>query len=67
MRDDGLLEARRAQARRHPLRLHIIALSSRKGQSLDPEDLRRELLDHPTVAVIEYHLFVLRKVGLLSG
>ncbi|HWA55227.1 MAG TPA: hypothetical protein VG816_13745 [Solirubrobacterales bacterium] len=67
MRDDGSLEELRDQARRHPLRLHIIALSVRKGQSLDPEDLRRELPDHPTVAVIEYHLFVLRKVGLVRG
>lgn len=65
-REGGLLEARQDYARRHPLRLHIIALSVRKGQSLDPEDLRRELPDHPAVALIEYHVRVLREVGLLS-
>lgn len=61
----GLLEARRDCARRHPLRLHIIALSVRRGQSLDPHDLQRELPDHPSVRLIEYHLLVLRQVDLL--
>lgn len=61
---DDLLEARRDQARRHPLRLTLIALSV-QGKSLDPEDLRRELPDHPSVAVIKYHLLVLRQVELL--
>lgn len=51
--------------RSHPMRLHIIALSVRKGQSLDPKDLRRELPDHPAVAVIDYHLRVLRRADLL--
>lgn len=59
-----LLEARRDQARRHPLRLGLIALSA-QGKSLDPEDLRRELPDRPSVAVIEYHLMVLREAELL--
>lgn len=58
-------KARRDQARSHPLRLKILALAARKNQSLEPADLRRELPDHPTLAVIEYHLLVLRQVGLL--
>jgi hypothetical protein len=65
MQGNGLLEAKQDYARRHPLRLHLIALSVRRGQSLDPEDLRRELPDRPAVALIEYHLRVLRQVGLL--
>ena len=64
VQEGDLLEARRDQARRHPLRLAIIALSV-QGKSLDPEDLRRELADRPSVAPIEYHLLVLRQVGLL--
>jgi hypothetical protein len=64
VQEGGLLEARRDQARRHPLRLAIIALSV-QGKSLDPEDLRRELPDRPSVVVIEYHLLVLREVELL--
>lgn len=61
----GFLEARFDYARRHPLRLNIIALSVRKGHSLDPKDLRRELPGRPTVALLEYHLRVLRQVELL--
>ena len=67
MHDRDLLEARRDQARKHPLRLKILALAVRKGQSLDPEDLRRKLPDHPTVPAIEYHLLVLRRVGVLPA
>jgi hypothetical protein len=55
------------RVRHHPLRLKILALSIRRKQSLDPEDLRRELPEHPTVAAIEYHLLVLRQVELLPS
>lgn len=54
----------RVAARRHDLRLRILDLAA-LGESLDPEDLRRELPAHPTIAVVEYHLSVLRQVGLL--
>ncbi len=56
---------RQDHARRHPLRLNILALSQRRSQSLDPGDLRRELPDRPAVEVIEYHLLVLQQVELL--
>jgi hypothetical protein len=65
MHDRDSLEARRDQARSHPLRLKILALAAHKGPSLDPDDLRRKLPDRPTVAAIQYHLLVLRQVGLL--
>lgn len=65
VRDDELLGARRTQARKHPMRLSILALAA-QGKSLDPQDLHRELPDRPTVAVIGYHLLVLRQVDLLS-
>jgi hypothetical protein len=57
----------RHYARKHPLRLKILALSARRSRSLDPDDLKRELPDHPAVAVIEYHLSVLRQVDLLPS
>lgn len=63
--DAELLEARRDQARSNPLRLKVLALAVKRGQSLDPDDLRRELAERPSVALIEYHLRVLREVGLL--
>jgi hypothetical protein len=66
MHDADQLEARRNQARRHDLRLGILALAAR-GNSVDPEDLRRELPAHPAVASIEYHLVVLRQAGLLPS
>jgi hypothetical protein len=53
------------QARKHGLRLKILALAQRRCQSLDPNDLRRELPDRPAVAVIEYHLSVLKRAQLL--
>lgn len=59
------LEARQDYAPGHPLRLNILALAEKRHQSLDSEDLRRELPERPAVAVIEYHLLVLRQVGLL--
>lgn len=62
---EDFLEARRDQARGHPLRLKILALAVPKGQSLDPEDLRRRLPDRPPAKMIEYHLLVLRQVDLL--
>lgn len=65
--EDGLLEAVQDRVRRHPLRLKILALSVRKGRSLDPKDLRRELPERPAVAKIEYHLRALRQVELLPA
>jgi len=62
--DDDMLRARRDQARKHDLRLRILALAS-QGKSLDPEDVRQELPDRPSVAVIKYHLSVLRAAELL--
>jgi hypothetical protein len=56
---------RQDRARRHPLRLLILAQAQRPGQSLDPRDIRRELPKRPAVAVIEYHLRVLREAGLI--
>ena len=54
------------RARRHPLRLQILALIAKDGsRSLDPADLRRELPTRPAVAVIKYHLKALREVGLV--
>jgi hypothetical protein len=64
MRDADLLEARRNQARRHSLRLTILALAA-QGKSIDPGALRRELPTHPTASLIDYHLLVLRQAGLL--
>lgn len=54
-------------ARQHPLRLQILALAQRPGQSLDPRDLRQKLPKCPTVAVVEYHLKVLREVELIPA
>lgn len=65
VRECGLRAAAHDRVRRHPLRLQILALSVRKGRSLDPKDLRRELPERPAVPKIEYHLRVLRQVGLL--
>jgi hypothetical protein len=62
---EGQLEETQDQARSHPLRLKILALAARKNQSLEPEDLCRELPGHPTIATVEYHLLVLRQAELL--
>lgn len=62
---DERLRARQDLARKHGLRLKILALAQRRCQSLDPDDLRRELPDRPAVAVIEYHLLVLERAQLL--
>lgn len=59
-------DAMRTQARSHDVRLAILAQAV-QGKSLLPEDLRRELPTHPSVAVIEYHLLVLRQVKLLPS
>jgi hypothetical protein len=59
------LRAQQDRARRHPLRLQILALLQRPGRSRDPQDLRRELPNKPAVAVITYHLRVLSEVGLV--
>lgn len=61
------LEARQDQARKHGLRLKILALAQRRDQWLNPDDLRRELPEHPDVAVIEYHLLVLERANLLPS
>ncbi len=54
-------------ARSHPLRLAILALlSSKRRPERSAEDLSTELPDFPTLAVVEYHLGVLRRVGLIS-
>lgn len=55
------------RVRHHPLRLKILALSIRRGQSPNPEDLRRELPGRPAVAKIEYHLLVLQQAQLLPS
>lgn len=67
VREGGLLAAAHDRVRCHPLRLKILALSVRKGRSLDPIVLRRELPERPAVAKIAYHLRVLRQVGLLPA
>jgi hypothetical protein len=64
MHGGDLPKTMRDQARHHDLRLSILALST-TSKSLDLEDLRRELPTHPALAVIEYHLLVLRQVELL--
>jgi DNA-binding transcriptional ArsR family regulator len=54
------------RARRHPLRLQILALTVRDGSlSLDPGRLRRELPRRPALTVVKYHLGVLREAGLV--
>ena len=63
--DQRTLESCQDYARSHPLRLQILALASKRSRSLDPHDLRRELPDRPGVAVIQYHLLVLKRVELL--
>jgi len=63
--DEQTLAARQDSARRHPLRLKILALSLRRNRSRGTDDLRRELPERPAVAVIEYHLLVLRQAKLL--
>ena len=65
MNDGGRPEARRDQARTHPVRIAILALANQGKSSTDTEDFRRELPERPTVALIDYHLLVLRQVGLL--
>lgn len=61
------LEALQEQARKHTLRLKILALAQNRHQSLDPEDLRWELIERPAVTVIEYHLAVLDRAQLLPA
>lgn len=61
------LKAQQDQARKHGLRLKILALAQKPNQSLDPADLRRELPERPVEAVIEYHLLVLERAQLLPS
>jgi DNA-binding transcriptional ArsR family regulator len=54
-------------ARRHPLRASILALlSSEKKSERTVEDLSAELPDEPSRRLVDYHLKVLRTVGLVS-
>lgn len=56
----------RDQARRHPLRLAILALlASKRNGDRSLADLRAELPNSPAEAVVNYHLGVLRSVGLI--
>ena len=66
-RDKDSLSALQDQARKHALRLKILALAQRRNRSLDPEDLRRELPEHPAVAIVGYHLSVLERAKLLPS
>jgi len=61
------LKALREQARKHPVRLKILALAQRPSRSLNPDDLRWELSERPAVVVIEYHLSVLDRAQLLPA
>jgi hypothetical protein len=60
-----LLEARRDQVRRHPVRFAILVFAA-QGRSLDPKDLHHELPTHPAVAAVKYQLLVLQQAKLLS-
>jgi DNA-binding transcriptional ArsR family regulator len=54
-------------ARRHPLRVAILALLSSKRQpERTVDDLCSQLPNTPSRAVVEYHLKALRTVGLVS-
>jgi hypothetical protein len=61
------LKALQEQARKHTLRLKILALAQNRRRSLDPDDLRWELPERPGVALIEYHLGVLDRAQLLPA
>ena len=53
-------------ARSHPTRLSILALVAKnEGRSLDPPDLGHDLPKKPDIAVVSYHLGVLRSAHLL--
>jgi len=61
-------EAREAYARSHPIRARILELYEEdEGRSLTTTDLQVELNEspQPTVAMVAYHLQVLRGVGML--
>jgi hypothetical protein len=54
-------------ARRHPLRVAILALlSSKRKSECTLEDLSAELPDEPSRRLVDYHLKVLRTVSLVS-
>jgi len=61
-------EERAAYARSHPIRARILELCEEEpGRSLTTADLQAELDEspRPTVAMVAYHLQVLRGAGLL--
>lgn len=54
-------------ARRHPMRVAILALlASGHGGQRSPAELHDELPEAPDLAVVEYHMRVLCKVGLVK-
>jgi hypothetical protein len=67
MGNDHLLEARwQDQVRNHPIREKILALTEDRDDPPDPEWLCWVLPDNPALAVVEYHLSVLREAALLA-
>jgi hypothetical protein len=52
--------------RSHTTRANILALFAQdEGRSLDPEALARDLPKEPALAVVSYHLKILRTASLL--
>lgn len=63
---EDISKALRDQARNHHIRRGILALvAGDRGRSLAAADLQRDLPEHPSIPVIEYHLLVLRQADLL--
>lgn len=53
-------------ARRHPIRLNVLALVAKDdARSLDSDDLSGELPKRPDSAVVSYHVKVLQSTSLL--
>jgi len=65
--DGARLKAQQEAARKHSLRLKILALAQDRNRSLDPDDLRWELPERPARDVIDYHLSVLDRAQLLPA
>jgi hypothetical protein len=66
MGKEDALKARRDQARNHPLREKILALTEDRDGPIDPKWLCWVLPDHPSLGVVEYHLSVLREAAFLE-